>query len=171
MEGRKGEGGGRRGGGMGRREGEREGGGREGGGGGGGREEGWGEEKVEGGRDRIKQICIFMTESERERETEWGGGGEGRRGGAKVSHSGLRLVLRVFVSIPQHVVEPPSLCLVQCPQLHPAAHLHNIHTCDVMYVAVHDAGTNRIIIPSERASQEEQNDANFSFVAPSSEEL
>ena len=27
------------------------------------------------------------------------------------------------------------------------------------------------MIPSERASQEEQNDANFSFVAPSSEEL
>ena len=26
-------------------------------------------------------------------------------------------------------------------------------------------------IPSERASQEEQNDANFSFIAPSSEEL
>ena len=27
------------------------------------------------------------------------------------------------------------------------------------------------MIPSERASQEEQNGANFSFVAPSSEEL
>ena len=28
-----------------------------------------------------------------------------------------------------------------------------------------------VVIPSERASQEEQNGANFSFVAPSSEEL
>ena len=31
--------------------------------------------------------------------------------------------------------------------------------------------SSEIRIPSERASQEEQNDASFSFVAPSSEEL
>ena len=32
-------------------------------------------------------------------------------------------------------------------------------------------GFNKMEIPMERASQEEQNGANFSFIAPSSEEL
>ena len=101
--------------------------GREGGEGGregGGREEG----RRDGERKRWRDggtgsniFAVFMTESKRERETERESGGGG---GAKVPHSGSRLVLRVFVSIPQHVVEPASLRLVQCPQLHPAAHLH-----------------------------------------------